>query len=75
MTVPAMHPRPGNLRAVAEEIERATGLRAEILGGTLVMAPTPRGKHAGTVRRLRQQLEPRMPRGGVEKRGACSSSW
>ncbi|WP_280371585.1 Uma2 family endonuclease [Nocardia wallacei] len=63
MTVPAMHPRPGNLRAVAEEIERATGLRAEILGGTLVMSPTPRGKHAGTVRRLRQQLEPRMPEG------------
>ncbi|BCK54130.1 Uma2 family endonuclease [Nocardia wallacei] len=63
MTVPALHPRPGNLRAVAEEIERATGLRAEILRGTLVMSPPPRGKHVGTVRRLRQQLEPRMPEG------------
>ncbi|QLY31508.1 Uma2 family endonuclease [Nocardia huaxiensis] len=58
-----MHPRPGNLRAVAEQIERATSLRVEILGGSLVMSPTPRGKHAGTIRRVRQQLEPRMPVG------------
>jgi Uma2 family endonuclease len=58
-----MHPRPGNLRAVAEQIEQATGLRVEILGGTLVMSPTPRGKHAGTVRRLRRQIEPQLPAG------------
>ncbi|GAB2631074.1 Uma2 family endonuclease [Nocardia goodfellowii] len=63
MSVPAMHPRPGNLRAVAEQIESATGLRVEILGGNLVMSPTPRGKHAGTIRRLRRQLEPRIPQG------------
>ncbi|KAF0845108.1 Uma2 family endonuclease [Nocardia caishijiensis] len=63
MTVPAMHPRPGNLREVAEEIERATGLQVEILGGSLVMSPTPRGKHAGTIRRLRHQLESVMPEG------------
>lgn len=53
--------RPGNLREVAEQIERATGLRVEIVGGTLMMSPTPRGKHAGIVRRLRLQLEPRLP--------------
>ncbi|WP_225728479.1 MULTISPECIES: Uma2 family endonuclease [unclassified Nocardia] len=58
-----MHPRPGNLRAVAEQIERATGLRVEVLGGTLVMSPTPRGKHAGTIRRLRSQLEAEIPTG------------
>lgn len=63
MTLPAMHPRPGNLREVAEEIERATGLRVEILGGALVMSPTPRGKHAGSIRRLCQQLEASMPNG------------
>lgn len=63
MTVPAMHPRPGNLREVAEQIERATGLRVEILGGSLVMSPTPRGKQAGTIRRLRRQLEPQLPEG------------
>ncbi|WP_203217913.1 Uma2 family endonuclease [Nocardia terpenica] len=63
MTVAAMHPRPGNLRAAAEQIERATGLRVEILGGHLVMSPTPRGKHAGTVRRLRKQIEAAIPAG------------
>lgn len=63
MTIPAMHPRPGNLRAVAEQIEQATGLRVEILGGSLVMSPTPCGKHAGTIRRLRQQLESQMRAG------------
>ncbi|AYF73264.1 Uma2 family endonuclease [Nocardia yunnanensis] len=63
MTVPAMRPRPGNLREVAETIERTTGLRVEVLGGKLVMSPTPRGKHAGVVRRLRQQLEPQLTEG------------
>ncbi|UGY93044.1 Uma2 family endonuclease [Streptomyces gobiensis] len=58
-----MHPRPGNLRAVAEQIEKATGLHVEILGGNLVMSPTPRGKHAGTIRRMRKQLEPRIQAG------------
>ncbi|MGW4894188.1 Uma2 family endonuclease [Kitasatospora sp. NPDC004240] len=53
--------RPGRLRDAAEEIERSTGLRVQIIGGTLVMSPTPRGKHAGTVRRLRRQLEPELP--------------
>ncbi|MER7850107.1 Uma2 family endonuclease [Kitasatospora sp. NPDC096077] len=53
--------RPGRLRDAAEEIERSTGLRVQIIGGTLVMSPTPRGKHAGTVRRLRVQLDPALP--------------
>ncbi|WP_308295530.1 Uma2 family endonuclease [Streptomyces sp. MUM 178J] len=56
-----LHPRPGNLREVAEQIEASTGLRVEIIGGSLVMSPTPRGKHAGTIRRLRIQIEPRLP--------------
>ncbi|MEU9042192.1 MULTISPECIES: Uma2 family endonuclease [unclassified Kitasatospora] len=46
---------------MAEEIEQRTGLRVQIIGGTLVMSPPPRGKHAGTVRRLRVQLDPRLP--------------
>jgi Uma2 family endonuclease len=50
-------PRPGNLREIAEKIEAATGLRVQIVGGKLVMSPTPRGKHAGVVKRLRRQLE------------------
>lgn len=54
---PQLRPRPGNLREVAEKIEAATGLRVQIVGGKLVMSPTPRGKHAGVVKRLRRQLE------------------
>lgn len=27
------------------------------------MSPTPRGKHVGTIRRLRRQLESRLPSG------------
>ncbi|MFD4430801.1 Uma2 family endonuclease [Nocardia sp. NPDC058497] len=63
MTPPAMHPRPGNLRKVAEEIEHATGLQVEILGGALATSPSLCGKHAGTIRRLRHQLESVMPEG------------
>lgn len=54
---PPPRPRSGNLREVAERIEKLTGLRVQIVGGKLVMSPTPRGKHAGVIRRLRRQLE------------------
>ncbi|MFF7989861.1 hypothetical protein ACFZDG_08750 [Kitasatospora xanthocidica] len=37
--------RPGTLRRTAEEIEQRTGLRIEIIGGTLLMSPPRRGKH------------------------------
>lgn len=56
MSLPELRPRLGILREVAERIEAATGLRVEIVGGSLVMSPTPRGKHAGTIRRLRVQI-------------------
>ncbi|MEU5704832.1 Uma2 family endonuclease [Streptomyces aurantiacus] len=55
-------PRPGNLREVAEEIEEATGLRVQVLGGKLVMSPTPRGKHAGVVYELEELIRPQLPR-------------
>lgn len=61
MSVPPLRPRPGNLREVAEKIESATGLRVQIVGGSLVMSPTPRGKHAGVVRRLRLQIDAAVP--------------
>ncbi|MBA4865552.1 Uma2 family endonuclease [Streptomyces sp. PSKA54] len=68
MTVPRgsgmyPRPRPGNLREVAEKLEEATGLRVQIVGGKLVMSPTPRGKHAGVVVRLRRQLGEALPEG------------
>ncbi|MFC9249395.1 Uma2 family endonuclease [Streptomyces sp. NPDC057136] len=61
--LPSLRPRPGNLREIAEKIEEQTGLRVQVLGGSLVMSPTPRGKHAGTIRRLRLQLDPGLPAG------------
>jgi len=54
-------PRPGNLREVAEKIEEATGLRAQILGGKLVMSPTPRGKHAKVIYLLEETIRPKLP--------------
>jgi Uma2 family endonuclease len=61
--LPPLRPRPrsGNLREVAEKIESATGLRVQIVGGSLVMSPTPRGKHAGVVSRLRRQIDAAAP--------------
>jgi Uma2 family endonuclease len=62
-SLPPLRPRPGSLRVVAEQIEEATGLRVQILGGSLVMSPTPRGKHAGTLRRLRRLLDSNLQPG------------
>ncbi|MBT2394417.1 Uma2 family endonuclease [Streptomyces sp. ISL-100] len=63
--LPPLRPRPrrGNLREVAEKIEKSTGLRVQIVGGSLVMSPTPRGKHTGTVVRLRRQIEESLREG------------
>ncbi|MFG2351435.1 Uma2 family endonuclease [Streptomyces phaeochromogenes] len=58
-------PRPGNLREVAEKIEEATGLQVQILGGKLVMSPTPRGKHAGVIYELEELIRPKLPQGLV----------
>ena len=62
-SVPRIHPkpRPGNLREVAEKIEEATGLRVQVLGGKLVMSPTPRGKHAKVIYLLEQVIRPQLP--------------
>ncbi|MFE9728092.1 Uma2 family endonuclease [Streptomyces sp. NPDC005794] len=57
---PPLRPRPGNLREVAEKIEEATGLRVQVVGGSLVMSPTPRGKHAGVIYRLEQAIRPKL---------------
>ncbi|KJK57924.1 hypothetical protein UK12_13475 [Saccharothrix sp. ST-888] len=49
-----------SLRRLAEQAEQATGLRAEIIRGVLMMSPTPRGAHAGVTRLLRNQLEAQL---------------
>ncbi len=59
--LPHLRPRPGNLREIAEKIEEATGLRVQIMGGKLVMSPTPRGKHAGVVYQLEELIRPKLP--------------
>lgn len=61
MHSPAHHPIPvrrGHLREAAEKIEQATGMSVEIIGGTLVISPSPSGKHAGIVIDLRDAIRP-----------------
>ncbi|MGW4160248.1 Uma2 family endonuclease [Streptomyces sp. NPDC004788] len=61
MASPAPRPIPvrrGHLREAAEKIEQATGMRVEIIGGKLVMSPSPSGKHAGIVIDLRDTIRP-----------------
>ncbi len=62
-SLPRIHPkpRPGNLREVAEKLVEATGLRVQIPGGTLVMSPTPRGKHAKVIYLLEKMIRPELP--------------
>ncbi|MEV7941077.1 hypothetical protein AB0O82_33730 [Kitasatospora sp. NPDC088264] len=57
-TIPLL---PGKLRHAAEAIEQSTGLRVEIIGGALLLSPPRRGKHAGTVRQLRERIGSRLP--------------
>jgi Uma2 family endonuclease len=49
------------LRKAAEAAEEASGLRAEIIRGVLMMSPTPRGKHAGVVNAISRQLIAALP--------------
>ncbi|MFE8936541.1 Uma2 family endonuclease [Streptomyces sp. NPDC007872] len=61
MVSPAAHPIPvrrGHLREAAEKLEQATGTRVEIIGGALVMSPSPSGKQAGIVIDLRDTIRP-----------------
>jgi Uma2 family endonuclease len=61
--MPLMHSERGitPLRRAAEEAEKASGLRAEIIRGVLMMSPTPRGKHAGIINALTKQLIAVLP--------------
>ncbi|OEV03402.1 hypothetical protein AN216_11800 [Streptomyces oceani] len=50
-----------SLRRAAELAEEATGLRAEIIRGVLMMSPTPRLKHARVINVINRQLVPALP--------------
>ncbi|MCP9210191.1 Uma2 family endonuclease [Streptomyces cucumeris] len=56
-------PEPGMtpLRKAAEAAEEASGLRAEIIRGVLMMSPTLRGRHAGIINALFRQIDPALP--------------
>ncbi|WP_175410412.1 Uma2 family endonuclease [Streptomyces sp. TRM64462] len=57
----ARHPIPirrGHLGKAAEQLKQATGTGVEIISGTLVISPTPCGKHAGVVIDLRDAMRP-----------------
>jgi len=56
MTLTAPETGMSPLRRAAEAAEEATGLRAEIIRGLLMMSPTPPGKHAGTINVVYDQL-------------------
>jgi Uma2 family endonuclease len=49
------------LRRAAEAAEEASGLRAEIIRGVLMMSRTPCGKHAGIINAITEQLVPELP--------------
>jgi Uma2 family endonuclease len=51
------------LRRAAEAAEEASGLRAEIIRGVLMMSPTPRIKHARVINAIYDQLRPALPEG------------
>jgi hypothetical protein len=61
VTMAPMRLHAGSLRETAEKIEDATGLRIEIIGGVLMMSPTPRGKHGGVVYQLEKMIRPSLP--------------
>jgi Uma2 family endonuclease len=49
------------LRRAAEAAENASGLRAEIIRGVVMMSPPPPGKHAGIINALSKQLISALP--------------
>jgi len=61
VTMAPMRLHAGSLRETAEKIEDATGLRIEIIGGVLMMSPTPRGKHGGVIYQLERMIRPSLP--------------
>ncbi|GAA1387525.1 hypothetical protein GCM10009639_12620 [Kitasatospora putterlickiae] len=61
--MPELPVHPGALRTAAGRLSRLTGLGVEVIGGTLVLAPPRRGRHAGTVERLRARLDAGLPDG------------
>ncbi len=64
---PEAHAPVESLRDLAEQASRVfpPGYRIEILGGSLIVSPTPLAKHNGIVRRIMMQLESQLPESKV----------
>ncbi|QVQ54102.1 Uma2 family endonuclease [Spiractinospora alimapuensis] len=71
MTVSDVGPPPPRLRELATRLDVPPGFRVEVLGGAIVISPIPPKKHGGSLRRLHDQLSPRLPDGRVALR-VCS---
>lgn len=63
MTLTAHEHGTSPMRLAAEAAEEATGLRAEIIWGVLMMSPTPRFKHARVINVIYEQLMSALPEG------------
>lgn len=64
VTLPARQPsKPtaDSLRELAERMDGLEGYYVEIIGGALVVSPTPSKKHNGTVRLAMRQVEQQLP--------------
>jgi Uma2 family endonuclease len=62
-TLPDRPTHATSVREVADSLEVPEGWRVEIIGGAIVVSPTPTGKHGRIVRALDKALTPRMPEG------------
>ncbi|GAA3375028.1 Uma2 family endonuclease [Streptomyces sannanensis] len=67
-----------SLREVAHELPVPEGFRVEIIGGVIIVSPSPTGKHGRVVWRLVDMLLPKLPEGygietnlGVDKRAGA----
>ena len=63
MTLTAHENGTSPMRQAAEAAEAATGLRAEIIWGVLMISPTPRFKHARVINVINEQLMSALPEG------------
>lgn len=71
MTLPE---RQQGLRSLAEDLDRYEGYRVEIIGGELVMSPSPRLSHARVWRMIHDQLQGVLPDGLVSGWGESVTS-
>ena len=49
------------VRALHDQLDAPQGYRVEIIEGAIIVSPTPTGKHASIIRRIRMAIEPTLP--------------